>query len=109
MSSWYVWSAIGLYPLAGQPIYFIGSPIFTRSSIHLAGAKTFTIQAPESSASAKYVTSAELNGKPLHRAWLTHIEIVAGGKLTLHMGTTPAHWDTEVPPDGVGAWKLIGN
>jgi putative alpha-1,2-mannosidase len=28
MSSWYVWSSIGLYPLAGQPIYFIGSPIF---------------------------------------------------------------------------------
>jgi predicted alpha-1,2-mannosidase len=109
MSSWYVWSAIGLYPLAGQPIYFIGSPIFTRSTIHLAGGKTFTILAPGTSASAMYVTGAELNGKPLHRAWLTHNEIVAGGELTLHMGTTPAHWDTEVPPDGVGAWKLIGN
>jgi predicted alpha-1,2-mannosidase len=107
MSSWYVWSAMGLYPLAGQPIYFIGSPIFTRSTIHLAEGKTFTISAANTSAAAKYVQSAELNGKPLHRAWLTHNEIAAGGRLTLHMGTTPAHWDTEPPPEGVGAWKLI--
>lgn len=108
MSSWYVWSAIGLYPLAGQPIYFIASPIFTRTSIHLAGGKRFTVTAPGSSAAAKYVQRAELNGKPLRRAWLTHNEIVAGGELVLHMGVAPARWDTELPPDGVGAWKLIG-
>lgn len=107
MSSWYVWSAMGLYPLAGQPIYFIGSPIFGRTIIHLSGGKSFAISAPNSSPTAKYVQSAELNGKPLHRAWLTHNEIVGGGQLTLHMGTTPAHWDTELPPGGVEAWKLI--
>jgi predicted alpha-1,2-mannosidase len=107
MSSWYVWSAIGLYPLAGQPIYFIGSPIFTQSTMHLAAGKSFVIEAPKTSATAKYVESAELNGKPLHRAWLTHNEIVSGGRLTLQMGTTPAHWDTELPPNGVDAWKLI--
>ncbi len=106
MSSWFVWSSIGLYPLAGQPIYFIGSPIFTAATIHLAEGKTFSIRATNADASAKYVQSAELNGKPLHRAWLTHSEIAAGGELKLRMGTTPTHWDTELPPNGAGSWKL---
>lgn len=107
MSSWYIWSSIGLYPLAGQPIYFIGSPIFSTITIHLEGGKTFLVRATNTSASAKYIQSAELNGKPLHRAWLTHAELVAGGRLMLHMGSAPAHWDTELPPDGVASWKLI--
>jgi predicted alpha-1,2-mannosidase len=107
MSSWFVWSAMGLYPLAGQPIYFIGSPLFQRSSIHLAANKTFIIAAPATSASAIYVQAAKLNGKPLHRAWLTHAEVIAGGELRLTMGTTPTPWDTEPPPSGVAAWKLI--
>ena len=106
MSSWFVWSSIGLYPLAGQPIYFIGSPIFSSATIHLGSGKTFSIRATNAAASAKYVQSAQLNGKPLHRAWLTHREISAGGELALHMGATPAHWDTEPPPNGVGSWKL---
>lgn len=107
MSSWFVWSSIGLYPLAGQPIYFIGSPIFNRATFQLRSGKTFTVEAIDNSASAKYVQSAELNGKPLHRAWLTHNQIIAGGKLTLRMGEHPAHWDTDLPPDGIGAWKLL--
>ena len=78
MSSWYVWSAIGLYPLAGQPIYFIGSPIFASSTIHLGSGKTFTVRAINNGAVAKYVQSAELNGKPLHRAWLTHSKSLPG-------------------------------
>jgi predicted alpha-1,2-mannosidase len=107
MSSWYIWSSVGLYPLAGQPIYFIGSPVFNTITIHLEGGKSFFIRAINNSSSAKYVQGAELNGKPLHRAWLTHSELVAGGRLTLHMATTPSHWDTEPAPSGVASWKLI--
>jgi predicted alpha-1,2-mannosidase len=107
MSSWYIWSSIGLYPLAGQPIYFIGSPIFSKATLHLGEKGTFSIRAIGASAENKYVQSAELNGKPLHRAWLTHAEIAAGGELELHMGDHPAAWATQLPPDGVGAWKLI--
>jgi predicted alpha-1,2-mannosidase len=42
MSSWFIWTSIGLYPLAGQPIYFIGSPIFSKSTLHLSGGKSFS-------------------------------------------------------------------
>jgi predicted alpha-1,2-mannosidase len=98
LSAWYVWSAIGLFPSAGQPFYYIGSPVFPRSVVHLEGGKTFTIEAPKTSAANIYVQSAELNGKPLERAWLTHDEITAGGTLLLRMGAHRSAWARTAPP-----------
>src|SRR5438477_2120165 len=92
LSSWYVWAAIGLFPNAGQPYYYIGSPVFARSVIHLEHGRSFVIEAPGSSAASLSVQSAELNGKPLDRAWLTHEELVEGGRLVLHMGQRPNAW-----------------
>jgi predicted alpha-1,2-mannosidase len=92
MSSWYVWNAIGLYPNAGQPFYYIGSPLFRRSAIRVGDTRTFVIEAPEATASNKYVQSARLNGRPLARAWLSHEEVVRGGKLVLRMGDKPSQW-----------------
>lgn len=94
LSSWYVWAAVGLFPSAGQPFYYIGSPIFERSVFHLEHGRTFRIVASASSASNLYVQSAELNGRPLNRAWLTHEEIVRGGTLHLHMGPRASRWAT---------------
>jgi predicted alpha-1,2-mannosidase len=101
LSSWYLWSSMGLYPVAGQPLYLIGSPVFSRSKLHLGNGETFMIVAEGVSEAAKYVQAAELNGRPLHRAWLTHQQIMAGGELLLHMGDTPKPWDTEPAPGGV--------
>jgi predicted alpha-1,2-mannosidase len=103
LSSWYVWAAIGLFPNAGQPFYYIGSLVFSRSTIHLEHGRTFVIEAPGTSAANLYVQSAELNGKPLDRAWLTHGEIARGGRLVLHMGPRPTSWATtaQSPPQVV--------
>lgn len=92
MSSWYVWSAIGLYPLAGQPVYYIGSPVFARSTIRLQDGKTFTVSAPKTSTTNIYVIAARLNGKPIDRATLTHAELMAGGMLELDMSEKPGAW-----------------
>lgn len=101
MSSWYVWSAIGLFPNAGQPFYYIGSPVFERVVVHLGAERTFVIEAPATSAANRYVQSAELNGKALDRAWLTHKEIAGGGRLVLHMGPQPSRWGTVDRPPSV--------
>src|SRR5206468_5374643 len=98
LSSWYVWAAIGLFPNAGQPFYYIGSPVFSRSVIHLERGRSFVIEAPGTSAANLYVQSADLSGKPLDRAWLTHDEVVRGGRLTLHMGPSQSAWATAAPP-----------
>jgi len=110
MSSWYVWGAIGLYPNAGQPYYYIGSPLFSRIQIHLVGDKVFIIEAPGTSETNKYVQAAVLNGQPLRRAWLLHSEIARGGQLVLHMGAQPSTWGHDMArehlpgPENLPGW-----
>ncbi len=102
MSAWYVWGAIGLYPNAGQPFYYIGSPLFPRSTLDLGDGRTFTVEAPQTSDVNLYVVGARLNGRPVDRAWLTHAEVAAGGVLTLDMAATPGNWATR-PTDPTAA------
>ena len=89
-SSWYVLSAIGIYPVCpGSPVYELGSPLFGRSTIRLGNGKLFTIVANHVSEQNKYIQSAQLNGKPLNRPWFWHSDIANGGTLVLEMGDHP--------------------
>ena len=110
MSAWYVMSALGFYPVCpGTNVYVIGSPLFTKATIRLdprwhAG-QTFTVVARGNSATNFYVQSAKLNGNALHRPWLKHEEIAAGGTLEFEMGPEPnLQWGTSasvLPPDSM--------
>src|SRR6187402_1810701 len=81
MSSWYVFSALGFYPMCpGSPVYEIGSPLFARSVVSVGEGKKLTIVAHGVSAANKYIQSATLNGKPLARAWFWHREIAEVGR-----------------------------
>jgi predicted alpha-1,2-mannosidase len=104
-SSWYVFSAVGFYPVSpGVPAYEIGSPIFAKTAIRLGNGKLFTIVANHVSNRNKYIQSAQLNGKPLDRAWFPHSAIANGGSLVLEMGDTPnTKWGSDqkdAPPSG---------
>jgi len=108
MSAWYVFSALGLYPVSpGMPYYAIGTPLFPEASIRVGGGKRFTIRAEGVSRENPYIQSARLNGEPLDRAWLSHEEIVAGGTLVFQMGPTPNRaWASDpaaAPPSMEGA------
>jgi predicted alpha-1,2-mannosidase len=92
LSSWYVWSAMGLYPIAATSRYLVGSPLFTRSVIRLAGGKSFTIEAAKASAENMYVQSAAWDGKPLLDPWFDHSDVAKGGTLALEMGSAPSDW-----------------
>ncbi len=98
MSSWYVWGAVGLYPNAGQPVYYVASPIFERSTIDLGNGRAFVIEAQNVSSVNVYVQTATLDGRPLKRAWLKHEEVAAGGRLVLRMGPKPATWGRDERP-----------
>jgi predicted alpha-1,2-mannosidase len=43
LSAWYVWAAMGLYPLAGTDLYALGLPIFQRVEVDRADGRTLTI------------------------------------------------------------------
>lgn len=90
LSSWYVLSAMGIYPMApGSPIYTIGSPLFKSVQIQLPKGKTFAIQTINNSKENKYIQSATLNGKVFNRTWISHAEIAKGGVLVFNMGKLP--------------------
>jgi len=96
-SAWYAFSAMGFYPVApGDGVYQLTSPLFDKITIQLhpayAQGKTFVIETVDNSAANLYIQSAELNGQPLDRPWITHEEITKGGTLRLQMGRDPSTW-----------------
>ncbi|MBR4755805.1 MAG: GH92 family glycosyl hydrolase [Bacteroidales bacterium] len=91
MTSFVVFSSLGFYPVTpGEPVYTIGSPVFPEVSMKVSGGKVFRITARNVSDDNKYIQSATLNGKPLEGPWISHEDIMAGGRLVLEMGPVPA-------------------
>ncbi|WP_020402734.1 GH92 family glycosyl hydrolase [Gracilimonas tropica] len=90
MSAWYVFSALGLYPVnPANGIYVVGTPIIEKAVISLPRNKAFTIEAQNLSKENIYIQSAELNGKPLSKSYITHKKIMNGGALVFKMGNSP--------------------
>lgn len=96
MSAWYVFSALGFYPV--NPVscnYVIGTPQFSKSAIKLPNGKTFNVVAPGLSEKAIYVQKASLNGKPLNQVFVSHKDIMNGGTLELTMSDKPGSWGSK--------------
>ena len=86
MSAWYIFSALGFYPFhAGAAEYVLGTPLFTKAVLHLAGNKDFVITAPDKTPERVHVKSVTLNGQPLDGFTLTHQQITSGGTLEFTM------------------------
>ena len=63
MSSWYVLSSLGIYPLqAGSSNWAIGSPQFTRMTVHRSSGD-IVVNAPDNSTKNVYVQGVKVNGR----------------------------------------------
>ncbi|MBQ3204017.1 MAG: GH92 family glycosyl hydrolase [Alistipes sp.] len=99
MAAWYVMSAMGLFEMNGgvgaNPELDITSPLFREITIHLDGdyysGKTFTIKAKGNSDENIYIQRMTLNGEAWHSTRIPFEAIVAGGELTLWMGSEPRY------------------
>ncbi|MDD4150573.1 MAG: glycoside hydrolase family 92 protein, partial [Bacteroidales bacterium] len=90
MSAWYVLSALGFYPVnPANGIYDLGSPVFDTAILQLENKRHFTIIAHENSKNNIYVQSVELNGREYNKTYITHKQIMQGGKLEFFMGDKP--------------------
>jgi predicted alpha-1,2-mannosidase len=86
MSAWFVLSALGFYPVCpGKPEYTLGSPLFSRSIVHVTGSVTFTIEAQGNTPDAVYVRRASLQGKAVTGNLIGHAAIMKGGTLRFEM------------------------
>jgi predicted alpha-1,2-mannosidase len=107
MSAWFIMASLGLFQTDGgtssNPVYEIGSPLFEKVQIDLAGrygrGKVFTIEAKNTSRKNKFIQNASLNGKPLLQCWFYSRELLKGGSLVFEMGDHPNEkWGIEAPP-----------
>ena len=91
MSSWYILSALGIYPLCpGRPEYVLGSPLFPSVKIKLKGDKTFVVNSSGNGEGRPYVQSVTVNGRPHSKLWISHEMITSGCTLAFDMGPEPA-------------------
>nr|MBC8435959.1 glycoside hydrolase family 92 protein [Bacteroidota bacterium] len=98
MSAWYVFSALGFYPVTpAADIYAIGTPQFPFSKINLENGKSFTIRANRINMRSFYIQSCSLNGKDLNSPFITYQDIMNGGELVFEMGPVPnKNWGVDV-------------
>lgn len=87
MSSWYVLSAMGFYPVnpaSGE--YYIGTPTFDRCTVHLPDGKDFVVAAKRKHPGDYHVKEVRLNGKKLDGRRLLHSDILDGSTLSFTLG-----------------------
>ncbi len=94
-SAWYLFSSLGFYPLVmGSGEYAIGSPLFTKATVHLENGRDLVVKAPKNSAKNIYVQGLRVNGKKWTSTSLPHALIAKGGVLEFDMGAKPSSWGT---------------
>ncbi|MFJ1925652.1 GH92 family glycosyl hydrolase [Streptomyces sp. NPDC088131] len=94
-SAWYLFSSLGFYPLVmGSGEYAIGSPLFTRTTVHLENGRDLVVRAPKNSAKNIYVQGLKVNGKKWTSTSLPHELLAKGGVLDFDMGPKPSAWGT---------------
>jgi predicted alpha-1,2-mannosidase len=97
MSAWYVFAAMGLYPL--NPVsgdYLLAAPIVDTVTILLENGKAFTISCHKISATAAYISRVAWRGKTYTKNFISHQLLLQGGKLELWLVDQPTTWGSEL-------------
>jgi putative alpha-1,2-mannosidase len=108
MSSWYVWAALGMYPVTpGTPILAVNTPLFDRAVITLSTGRSIRISAPAASTGRRYIDSLSIDGRPTDRTFLPESIIRTGADLTFALSAVPnTMWGTaesSAPPSFGGS------
>ena len=92
MSGWYVFSAMGFYPVTpGSGEYVLGIPLIDAVKINLPNNESFVITASGNSPHANFVKSVTLNEKDYHPLFIKHQDITRGGQLTFDLALAPVY------------------
>jgi putative alpha-1,2-mannosidase len=104
MGTFVFFSMLGIFPNAGQSVYFIIPPFFEEVKVkNPQTGKTVTIRNVNFDAAYEniYIQSATLNGQPYTKNWVDHSLFMDGGVLELVLGKTESDWGTreeDCPP-----------
>jgi len=96
MSAWYVFAAIGLYPV--DPVsgeHILCSPLFDKIILQLPGNKKLQIVCHKQSNDAIYIKRITFNGKPYTKNYIRYADIMKGGILDMYLQPQPSSWGAE--------------
>lgn len=110
-SAWYVFSALGFYPLTvGSGDYTVGSPMFDSATVKLGNGKTLQVNAEGASSGKDYVAGVTINSKAIDTTTFDGDLLRDGGTLTFTMSDTASSWGAkdltealEVPTPAIDA------
>jgi putative alpha-1,2-mannosidase len=91
---------MGFYPVTpGVPVYTITSPVFEKITLNLSNGKKFEIIAKGASKQNKYIQKVFLNDVEIGSPFLTHEQIIFGGKLEMVLAEKPnKEWGKNAVP-----------
>jgi len=90
MSAWYIFSALGFYPVTpGSNDYAIGSPLIKNAIINLENGKVIIINTVNQKADNVYIEKITLNGENLNNYLLDYNKIKNGAEITFYMSQNP--------------------
>jgi len=106
MSSWYVFSALGLYPeVPAVGGFVVGSPLFSDIKVHLGNGYTLSITASTASDATPYVQHLLVNNSSSTSLWLPLDTFKQNATLTFTLGKNATNWGTsknDAPPSYAG-------
>lgn len=89
-SAWYVFSALGFYPVCpGSDQYIIGSPLFKQAIVKLENGKRITINAPDNDTENIYIQSIQVNKKKYSKTYFSIPELKQGMNIEMDMSKKP--------------------
>jgi predicted alpha-1,2-mannosidase len=89
-SAWYVFSALGFYPVAPATTqYIVGAPLFKKAILHFENGNNLTISAPQNSATNIYIKSMNFNGTEYTKNYFDHFDLIKGGNIDITMSDQP--------------------
>ena len=99
LSSWYVFSALGLYPaIPGVGGFTVNSPLFKSATIRLGNGKVINIRCDNAGPENMYTQSLRVNGRTSSQLWLPYELLGRGASLAFTLGSKPSAWGTVAPP-----------
>lgn len=97
MSSWYIFNAMGFYPMnpaSGE--YIIGSPIFDEVRVKFPMAKNQITISASGAKDNMYVSSLVIDGAVIETPVLKHSELLVSSSFVFTLSSEPQLWGANV-------------
>lgn len=89
-SAWYVFSAMGFYPVSpATDEYVLGAPLFKSVKVNLENGKSILIKSMNNSKDNRYVKSVRLGKKVYSKNYFTHKDLTGGAEIIFEMSSIP--------------------